>query len=194
MWLIVGLGNPGREYANTRHNAGFLVVDNLSSRSGIRVGKKLKGALVGEGTLAGQRVALAKPQTFMNLSGGAAAGLLHWYKLSPADLIVVYDDKDLPPGRIRVRPDGGPAGHRGMTSVIEALGTKEFTRVRVGIGREPEGQERDDRGIGYVLAPFSKEERPLVEEALERAADAVETIISKGVERAMLQFNGQLPT
>lgn len=190
MRLIVGLGNPGPEYENTRHNAGFLVLDRLAKRHGIPVRKKLRGALVGEGLLGGERVALAKPQTYMNLSGDAVAGLIHWYKLSPAEVIVVYDDKDLPPGRIRVRPGGGPAGHRGMASVLAALGTQEVARVRVGIGREPEGQ-RDDRGIGYVLAPFSKEERAVVEEALERAAEAVETLVAEGVERAMLRFNAQ---
>jgi PTH1 family peptidyl-tRNA hydrolase len=191
VWLIVGLGNPGPEYAETRHNAGFLVLDRLARQMGIPVRRKLRGALVGEGQLAGERVVLAKPQTYMNLSGPAVAGLLRWYKLTPAEVVVVYDDKDLPPGRIRVRPDGGPAGHRGMTSVLEALGTQEVARVRVGIGREPEGQERDDRGIGYVLSPFAKEERPLVDQALERAADAVATVISEGVERAMLRFNAQ---
>ncbi|MDI6871876.1 MAG: aminoacyl-tRNA hydrolase [Bacillota bacterium] len=192
MWLVVGLGNPGREYANTRHNAGFLVVDRLSRKNGIPVRRKLRGALVGEGVLAGQRVALAKPQTYMNLSGQAVAGLVHWYKLSPSEVIVVYDDKDLPPGRIRVRPRGGPAGHRGMTSVLEALGTREVARVRVGIGREPAGAG-EDRGIGYVLSPFAKEERPLVEEALERAAEAVETILAVGVEQAMQRFNYSPP-
>ncbi len=188
MWLVVGLGNPGPEYANTRHNAGFLVVDRLSRKMGVPVRKRLRGALVGEGQLSGQRVVLAKPQTYMNLSGQAVAGLLHWYKLSPADVVVVYDDKDLPPGRIRVRPGGGPAGHRGMTSVLEALGTREVARVRVGIGREPEGGQ-DDRGIGYVLSPFSKEEREVVEEALARAAEAIEAVVGEGVEKAMLRFN-----
>jgi PTH1 family peptidyl-tRNA hydrolase len=189
VWLIVGLGNPGSEYAKTRHNAGFLVIDRLARRAGVAVKKKLRSALVGEGTLVGQRVALAKPQTFMNLSGDAVAGLVQWYKLTPAEVVVVYDDKDLPPGRIRVRPDGGPAGHRGMTSVLAALGTQEVARVRVGIGREPEGRERDDRGVGYVLSPFAKDEAPLVEEALDRAAEAVETILTAGLEKAMLNFN-----
>lgn len=192
MWLVVGLGNPGPEYAKTRHNAGFLVVDRLSRKMGVQVAKKLRQALVGEGYLAGQRVALVKPQTYMNLSGQAVAGLVQWYKLSPAEVIVVYDDKDLPPGRIRVRPGGGPAGHRGMTSVLQALGTEEVARVRVGIGREASG-ETDDRGIGYVLSPFSAEEQPLVEAALDRAAEAVETILSEGVETAMQRFNGSPP-
>lgn len=190
MWLVVGLGNPGPEYANTRHNAGFLVIDRLSRSHGIPVRKKLRGALVGEGTLAGQRVVLAKPQTYMNLSGDAVADLVHWYKLTPGQALVVYDDKDLAPGRIRVRPGGGPAGHRGMASVLEALGTREVVRIRVGIGREPAGQEEDDRGVGYVLAPFAPEERPAVEEALSRAAEAVETVIAEGMEVAMLRFNG----
>ncbi|HHW15364.1 MAG TPA: aminoacyl-tRNA hydrolase [Firmicutes bacterium] len=192
MWLVVGLGNPGPEYANTRHNAGFLVVDRLSRKMGVQVTQKLRQALVGEGRLAGQRVALAKPQTYMNLSGEAVAGLVQWYKLSPAEVIVVYDDKDLPPGRIRVRPGGGPAGHRGMISVLQALGTDEVARVRVGIGREAPG-EADERGIGYVLSPFSAEEQPLVEAALDRAAEAVETILSEGVEAAMQRFNGNPP-
>lgn len=193
MRLIVGLGNPGSEYENTRHNAGFLVLDRLARRHGIPVRKKLRGALVGEGVLGGERVALVKPQTYMNLSGNAVAGLVHWYKLSPADVIVVYDDKDLPPGRIRVRPGGGPAGHRGMVSVLAALGTHEVARVRVGIGRDPAADDRD-RGVGFVLAPFSKEERPQVEEALERAADALETLIAEGLEPAMLRFNAAPPS
>ncbi|MGE5553011.1 MAG: aminoacyl-tRNA hydrolase [Betaproteobacteria bacterium] len=192
MWLVVGLGNPGPEYANTRHNAGFLVIDRLARRMGVTVQKKLRRALVGEGTLAGQRVALAKPQTYMNLSGDAVTGLLQWYKLSPSNVIVVYDDKDLPPGRIRVRPGGGPAGHRGMMSILQALGTQEVARVRVGIGREPAEQEGNDRGVGYVLSPFAKEEWPHIEEALERAAEAVETVLSDGVEAAMQRFNGLL--
>lgn len=190
MWLVVGLGNPGKEYANTRHNAGFLVVDRLAKRAGLRVTKSLRQALVGEGLLAGDRVALAKPQTYMNLSGHAVVGLLGWYKLPPEQLIVVYDDKDLPPGRLRIRPDGSHAGHKGMGSVIESLGTRQVSRVRVGIGRPAEEQRGDERQIGYVLAPFSKEEKLLIEEALDRAADAVEVIIADGVEAAMQRFNG----
>lgn len=190
MWLIVGLGNPGREYAHTRHNAGFLVVDRLAKRAGIRVTKSLRQALVGEGLLSGERVALAKPQTYMNLSGHAVVGLLGWYKLPPGQLIVVYDDKDLPPGRIRVRPDGSHAGHRGMASVMESLGTRQVARVRVGIGRPAEEQKGDERQIGYVLGQFSGPEKALMEEAFERAADAVEAIIAEGVEVAMQRFNG----
>ncbi len=182
MKLIVGLGNPGCKYATTRHNAGFMVLDRLVAGSDVTVKKKLFKSLVGRGKIGSEDVILAKPQTFMNLSGDAVGLLLGWFKLNPADLIVVYDDLDLPPGKVRVRPGGGSGGHKGMESIIRVLGTQKFPRIRIGIGRPPEpGFETAD----YVLSRFGPGEAKTFEEALEMAAQAVRYIVLDGVERAM---------
>ena len=182
MHLVVGLGNPGRRYRGTRHNVGWEVVDRLARRFGIQLEEEAE-ALVGRGTIAGCPVLLAKPQTYMNESGRAVRALVRRYGLAPQDLLIVYDDVDLPVGAIRIRPRGSAGGHHGMASVIEALGTQEIPRVRIGIGRPP-GDTAE-----YVLSRFSPEERPVVEEAVERAADAVETILREGIEVAMGRFN-----
>jgi PTH1 family peptidyl-tRNA hydrolase len=179
----VGLGNPGKKYEFTRHNAGFLVIDRLAKRMGTRVTKGFKESLIGEGQLAGERVILVKPQTYMNLSGLAVRSLTAFYKLSPSDVVVVYDDLDLLPGRIKVRPGGGAAGHKGMKSIIEHLGTEEIARVRVGIGRPP------GETVDFVLTPFPAAEAVVMREAFDRAADAVEAALSEGVDKAMSRFN-----
>ncbi len=186
MKLIVGLGNPGREYAATRHNVGFMVIDRLAREIGVVVGKKMFKAQVGQGYINGEKVALVKPQTYMNLSGGAVSALMNWYKLAPDELIVIYDDLDLPPGKLRIRPDGGSGGHKGMQSVIQALGTENFCRIRVGIGRP---QEPDFESVDYVLSRLAGDDAEMVGEAVELAAEAVFCIVRDGVERAMNLYN-----
>ena len=187
MWLVVGLGNPGRRYRGTRHNVGWEVVDRLSARWDLPVSREEEEALVGRGEIAGQEVLLAKPLTYMNRSGEAVRGLVRRYGVQPQEILVIYDDVDLPVGAIRIRPRGSSGGHHGMASVLEALGTSEIPRVRVGIGR-PRGETAE-----YVLSRFSSEERPLIEEAMERAADAVEAILREGTEAAMNRYNRRVP-
>ncbi len=188
MWLVVGLGNPGRRYRGTRHNVGWEVVDLLGTRWRIPFFGEEEEALVGRGEAAGGEVLLAKPLTYMNRSGEAVRGLVHRYGLRPQEVLVIYDDVDLPVGTIRVRPRGSSGGHHGMASVIEALGTAEIPRVRIGIGR-PTGDAAD-----YVLSRFAPEERPRIREAIERAADAVEVVLREGIQRAMERFNRKAAT
>lgn len=161
-----------------------MCVDLLASRSGLALNQRRFKALVDEGSIAGQRVALAKPQTFMNLSGEAVRSLVGWYHLTPGDVLVIYDDMDLPFGRIRIRERGSAGGHRGVQSVIDGLRTQEFPRLRIGIGR-PEGQQV----VGFVLNDFSPTERGQLEDVLIRAADAVETILTTGTIAAMNEYN-----
>ncbi|MDR5710109.1 MAG: aminoacyl-tRNA hydrolase [Armatimonadota bacterium] len=187
MRLVVGLGNPGRRYRGTRHNVGWEVVDRLSARWDVEISREEEEALVGRGEVAGVEVLLAKPLTYMNRSGEAVRGLVHRYGLRPEEIVVIYDDVDLPVGAIRVRARGSAGGHHGMASVLAALGTREVPRVRIGIGR-PRGD-----AAAYVLSRFAPAERPLVEEAVERAADAVETFLREGLEAAMNRFNRRVP-
>ncbi len=182
--LVVGLGNPGPEYANTRHNMGFMVVDRLSRRHRIPMKSSQHGARVGAGEIKGEPVALAKPLTFMNVSGRAVAPLLQKYSLQPANLVVVYDDVDLPLGKIRLRARGSAGGHNGIKSIIASLGTMEFPRVRIGIGRSGKADM-----IDHVLSGFKPHEREEIDLALERAADAVEDILVRGIEPAMNTYN-----
>jgi len=183
--LIVGLGNPGPEYSNTPHNIGFMVVDALAARNGIRVGRNENMAFVGLGAIAGKPVVLAKPQTFMNLSGGSVKGLLARYDLQPSQLLVVYDELDLPWTSMKIKPKGSAAGHNGMQSVIASTGTSEISRVRLGIhpGHPIRG------GAQYVLAPFKRGQQRELDETVDRAREAVESIIADGVEKAMTRFN-----
>jgi PTH1 family peptidyl-tRNA hydrolase len=187
-FLIVGLGNPGSEYENTPHNLGFMVIDRLAESNSIRVSRKEKMSLVGLGAIVvknvEKNVALAKPQTFMNLSGPAVKGLLEKYELQPDRLIVVYDELDLPWGSLKIKPKGSAAGHKGIGSVIGALGTNVITRVRLGIhpGSPVAGEE-------FVLRPFKRSQKQEVEEAVERGAAAVESILAEGVEKSMTVFN-----
>jgi PTH1 family peptidyl-tRNA hydrolase len=183
--LVAGLGNPGEEYENTPHNLGFLVMDRLAESHGIRVSRKENVARVGLGTVGGRKIALAKPQTFMNLSGSAVSGLLERYGLKPDRLIMVYDELDLPWGELRIKPKGSAAGHKGMKSVIVSLGTSEITRVRLGI--HPGHPIKD--GAEFVLAPFRRAQKQEVEETVARGAAAVESIIAVGVEKSMTIFN-----
>jgi PTH1 family peptidyl-tRNA hydrolase len=186
MKLIVGLGNPGREYETTRHNIGFLLVDKLLEHARGRSFRGESNAKVAEVTLAGERVLLAKPLTFMNLSGDAVRSLLERYaEGNGADLIVACDDVALPFGMIRVRARGSAGGHNGLKSIIERLGTREFARVRLGV--KPD-HPVDDL-VSFVLSPIPKRDREEFEQMLERGADAVTVVLTEGVERAMARFN-----
>ena len=185
MRIIVGLGNPGREYAWTPHNLGFQVIDCLAARFGIRVTRPEAKSYVGLGKIAGHDVALAKPQTFMNFSGHAVSDLLEKYEAAPADVIVISDEVAFSWGVIRIRERGSAGGHNGLKSVIGALGTDEFLRVRLGI--RPEFSVRDL--AAYDLAPMGKDVREVAEKMIGTAADAIEMILAEGAGRAMSQFN-----
>lgn len=183
MKIIVGLGNPGREYAATRHNVGFMVIDELADELGITIDKKKFNAHYGEGRFGSEKLLLVKPQTYMNLSGEAVGTMASWYKVAPEDVIVVYDDMDLPLGKLRVRGQGSAGGHNGVKSLISHLGTEKFPRVKIGIGR---GRE----SINHVLAPFAAQEREEVLSALNTATLAVKALISEGLLKAMNTYNG----
>lgn len=185
MKLVIGLGNPGDEYIGTRHNVGFMVVDAIAASKGIEINQSKFKAFVGKGNIGGEDVILFKPQTYMNRSGESVSSLLSFFKLPPSDCIVVCDDLDLPPGKVRVRERGGHGGHNGLRSIIELTGSQEFVRVRIGIGRPKD----PSNGADYVLSPFTKNERPLIEDAIEKALKAVVTIIAEGIEAAMNRFN-----
>ena len=183
--LVVGLGNPGPEYATTRHNVGFWCVDRLAADHSIAFSRRHKLALIGEGLIEGRRVVLAKPRIFVNRSGEAIAYLLRRYGVSPERLLVVQDELDLPLGKLRLRPRGSSGGHNGIGSVIAALGTQDFPRLRIGIGRPPPGSDQ----IEYVLGAMTEEERKVTDESVERAAGAVQTLITDGIDVAMNRFN-----
>ncbi|WP_066634301.1 aminoacyl-tRNA hydrolase [Desulfolucanica intricata] len=190
MKLIVGLGNPGPEYINTRHNIGFKVIEKVAEKSGTSLYKKMFRALIGQTVFEGQKIILAKPQTYMNLSGLAVASLLSWYKLSPEELLVVYDDFNLELGRLRLRKKGSAGGHNGMKSIIRELGTDNFPRLRFGIGK-PASPGPDQSS--YVLGKFSTGEIRVVEEGIDTAVEAISTILSGGIENAMNKFNRTKP-
>ena len=183
-FLIVGLGNPGAEYENTPHNLGFMVIDRLAESHGIRVSRKENMAFVGLGAIKEKPVALAKPQTFMNLSGSSVRGLMERYELKPDALIVVYDELDLPWGALKVKPKGSAAGHKGIGNVISSLGTSNIARVRLGIH-----PDHAVSGEEFVLRPFKKSQKQEVDEVVARGAAAVESIIAEGVAKSMTVFN-----
>ena len=186
MFLIVGLGNPGKEYEATRHNAGFKAVDRIAERIGAPTQRRKFRALVSEGRHAGARVAIIKPQTFMNVSGASVAEAVRFYKADISRLVLVFDDVDIPQCSVRVRPSGGPGTHNGMRSVIASLGGREgFPRIRIGIGKPPMGMDIKD----YVLGRVRAADRPGMEEAYERAAAAALDIVEFGVEKAMSRHN-----
>jgi PTH1 family peptidyl-tRNA hydrolase len=186
-YLIVGLGNPGREYRVSRHNAGFLVVDRLAHEMGQAFTRRQADALYVTGRLEDRPVVLAKPQRYMNLSGGPVASLVRFHEIPPERLLIVFDELDLPLGTLRLRPEGGTSGHRGMASIVEALGTQAFPRLRFGIGRPP-GQRQ---AVNYVLQTFSRDEEELAEATLERAAEAVKTFLREGIVAAMNRYNAR---
>ena len=169
MYIIAGLGNPGKKYENTRHNMGFLAVDLLAEKYGIRIDKIKFKALVGEGRIAGQKVLLVKPQTYMNLSGQSIVEVMNFYKVEIENLIVIYDDIDIPTGTIRLRKKGSAGGHNGIKDIISATGSDEFCRLKIGI-QHPQRQ----RVVDWVLTPFSKTDQPLIDDAIEKADDALE--------------------
>ena len=186
VWLIVGLGNPGEEYAKTRHNIGFQCVNALARRYGLDFGKKIAKSRVAEGQIAGQRVALAKPFTYMNVIGQAVVSLSQWYKIAPAqELLVIYDELDLPFGTLRLRERGSAGTHNGMKSVVGQLGSQVFPRLRIGIGQGPPGRD----AASYVLGRFSREEQEQIPEIVARAADAAEVVLREGLIAAMNRFN-----
>ena len=186
MKLVIGLGNPGKEYRHTRHNVGFEVLDELVRRTkAIWRRSWTTSAWTGRMKMEGEEVLLVKPRTFMNRSGQAVAAVMRKRGLQPADVIVVSDDLELPRGRIRIRKKGGAGGHQGLQSVIQALGADDFVRIRIGIGPRPSGEEL----VNHVLARFTAEERREVEKAVEIAADAVVAVARDGVDKAMNEFN-----
>ena len=189
MYVIVGLGNPGDKYARTRHNVGFDVIDLLAEQNGISVTERKHKALIGKGRIAGQAVILVKPQTFMNLSGESVGDILHFYKLDPAqDLIVISDDVALDPGTLRIRKKGSAGGHNGLKNIIAHCHTEEFMRVRIGVGKLPPNGDM----IAHVLCRFAPEDRRLVELSYERAAQAIDCILSEDVDKAMSRYNGKV--
>lgn len=185
MNLIVGLGNPGKEYVGTKHNVGFEVLDKLAYDNNININKAKFNALIGEGTIKNKKVALLKPLTYMNLSGESVKATMSWYKISNKDIIVIYDDISLNIGDIRIREKGSAGGHNGMKNIIYLLNTDEFIRVRVGIGNKPANWDL----ANYVLSHFSKDEIPNIIEGFTKAADAVEMILASGVSAAMNKYN-----
>ena len=186
MYIIAGLGNPGREYENTRHNAGFASLDALAKRHGIELTTRKFQALAGRGYIDGQKVLLVKPQTYMNLSGESLRAACDFFKVDPEEgLIVIYDDISLAPGQLRVRKKGSAGGHNGIKNIIAQLGTQNFLRVKVGVGEKPAGWDLAD----YVLGGFSKEDEALVKEACEHAAEAAAEILTDGPDKAMNDFN-----
>jgi PTH1 family peptidyl-tRNA hydrolase len=187
-FLLIGLGNPGREYRDNRHNVGFMLIDRLAVRLDARGMKLQSRAIVTSALYEGRKLILAKPQTYMNLSGQSVQGLLHFYKIPIENFIIAHDDLDIPFGAIRIRPGGGPGGQRGMASTIERLGTKDFPRLRIGIGRPPGRMDPKD----YVLQDFPGDEMQTLSEVLDHAADAALTFVLDGLNKAMNQFNGDV--
>ena len=186
MFVIVGLGNPTAQYEGTRHNAGFDVIDVLAEKYNISVDARKCRAFCGKGIIAGQKVLLVKPQTYMNLSGESVGGIVNYYKIDPeSELLVIYDDISLDVGQLRIRKKGSAGGHTGIKNIIAHLGTTVFPRIKVGVGEKPKNYDLAD----YVLGHFSKQERELMEEGYEHASDAVEQIVQGEIEAAMNVFN-----
>ena len=186
MYIIVGLGNPDKQYEGTRHNVGFDVIDKLAEKYNISVDTKKHRAYIGKGVIEGQKVILAKPQTYMNLSGESVFSMTDYYKIAPEEeLLVVYDDISLDVGQLRIRKKGSAGGHNGIKNIIALLGTMEFPRIKVGVGEKPKWYDLAD----YVLGKFSKGERELMEEGYQNAVEAVAAIVQGNMEQAMNQYN-----
>ena len=190
MYVIAGLGNPGREYEGTRHNVGFMTLDALADKYNIDVREKAFKGLIGKGVIEGNKVILVKPQTYMNLSGECIRQVMDYYKVDPAEFIVIYDDISLVPGGIRIRKKGSAGGHNGIKNIIAHLGTQEFPRVRIGVGEKPARMDLAD----YVLGHFSKAERAQMEEGYDRATEAVRLILAGEIDAAMNQYNKKQTT
>ena len=189
MKLIVGLGNPGREHANNRHNLGFICLNNFARKHGIHFNKKLGLARTGSGKAAGSEVILARPQTFMNQSGQSVSRLAKKFKINPEDILVIYDDLDLPTGKIRLRQDGGSGGHKGVKSISNELGSQNYNRLKIGIGRPDFLASTEAEIIDYVLNNFNAEEKQIVDEILPEASEAVLCFITDGITAAMSNYN-----
>ena len=185
--VVIGLGNPGKVYTNTRHNVGADAVQHMASIWGIQLTDKNRYSILGRGNISGGPITLAKLRSFMNESGKPISYIMNRFNIPINKLLVIYDDMDLPLGTIRIRPDGGPGGHKGMLSIVDTLGTKDFPRLRVGIGRPAEAYRDKD----YVLGVFSRDEKPVIENTNERVSQAVQCILSYGIKSAMDQFNAQ---
>jgi peptidyl-tRNA hydrolase, PTH1 family len=184
--LIVGLGNPGREYADNRHNVGFKVIDCICKDLGTRLNRIQSKALIGRAMIGDEKIILAKPHTFMNLSGQSVSGLMRFYRIPEAQILIIHDDLDLPLGVLRLRASGGSAGQKGLASVIERLGTENFPRLRIGVGRPPGRMD----AVDYVLQNFSSSEQEILSIVLDKACQAARIFATEGIERAMNQFNG----
>jgi len=193
MELIVGLGNPGRGYANNRHNIGFMCLNHFARKHGIRFDKRQCQARIGSGEVAGNKVIVAKPQTYMNRSGEAVSRLVEKFRVSLDNLIVIHDDLDLPPGKIRLRPSGSAAGHKGIESIVAELGSQDFTRIRVGIGRptvkEGSAETSETDIVAYVLSDFTQEEKRVITEAISQVSEAIYCLLTEGLIAAMNRFN-----
>ncbi|MCR4617830.1 MAG: aminoacyl-tRNA hydrolase [Lachnospiraceae bacterium] len=186
MYVIAGLGNPGKEYENTRHNAGFMVVEAIADKAGIKISEKKHKAIIGKGTFAGEKVVLVKPQTYMNLSGESIREVADYYKIdSSSELIVISDDIDLDVGQLRIRPKGSAGGHNGLKNIIQHLGSDVFIRVRIGVGAKKVNGDL----VSHVLGSIDKKDMESFNEAVESAVKAVETIMESGTEMAMNRFN-----
>ena len=185
MLIIAGLGNPGKEYENTRHNAGFMVMDALAEKIGADISEKKHKALCGKGAIGGEKVILMKPQTYMNSSGESIRAAADYYKVDPEDILIVYDDISLAPGQLRIRAKGSAGGHNGIKSIIAHLGTQEFPRVKVGVGEKPKGYDLAD----YVLGHFTKEEQAIFAERFDEVYDAVQLIVMGDITEAMNRHN-----
>jgi PTH1 family peptidyl-tRNA hydrolase len=183
--VIVGLGNPGDKYTRTRHNAGFWFIDRLAKKHSITLERRHQSALIGEGVIGDDSVVLVKPRTFVNRSGEAVRYLLARYRIKPDKLLIVYDEINLPPGKLRLRPGGSAGGHNGIRSIIESAGTQEFPRLRIGVGRQEDG----DSQIDHVLGKLPPDEQKAVDDAIERGVDAVSNLLTEGIDRAMNKFN-----
>lgn len=187
MYLIAGLGNPGKQYENTRHNAGFMALDALADQLGTSIEEKKHKALCGKGLIGGEKVILLKPQTFMNLSGESIRAAADFYKVDPDHIIVIYDDISLEPGQLRIRKKGSAGGHNGIKSIIAHLGTQEFPRIKVGVGAKPDRMDLAD----YVLGHFSRIESRVMDDAAKEAGQAAQAMILDGIEAAMNRYNSK---
>ena len=188
-WLVVGIGNPGSLYQGNRHNVGFMCINEIARRNGISLNKKQSQARTGEGAIGGVNVLLARPQTFVNLTGKAVGPLVRKYHVTPDRLIVIHDDLDLPPGKIRIRVGGSTAGHKGVRSTVDAIGHPQFVRVKVGIGRPEATDDNQPDVIDYVLGDFTEEEKKVFETTIPQVSEAIGCILSEGVKAAMDRFN-----
>jgi len=186
MYVILGIGNPGKQYENTKHNIGFISLDFLAASLGIQINKIKHKALIGEGTIGGEKVLLVKPQTYVNLSGESAGEILRFYKVPPENLIVIYDDVNLAAGRVRIRPKGSDGGHNGIKSILYHLKSDQFPRIRLGVGQKPPEYDLAD----WVLSKFTDEEIKVLSKTVDKVPDMVREIIVNGAESAMNRYNG----